>query len=85
MLHHLKSPELQDYAFAEIFRVLRPRAIFLAFDIPDGWTHRIAHFKSTFVPIDPATVNQRLTAAGFSKVTMGSRSGAFRVRALRSE
>jgi ubiquinone/menaquinone biosynthesis C-methylase UbiE len=85
MLHHLKSLELQDYAFAEIFRVLRPRAIFLAFDIPDGWTHRIAHFKSTFVPIDPATVNQRLKAAGFSKVTMGSRSGAFRVRALRSE
>jgi ubiquinone/menaquinone biosynthesis C-methylase UbiE len=85
MLHHLKSSELQDCALAEIFRVLRPGAIFLAFDIPDGWTHRIAHIKSTFVPVDPATAMGRLTAAGFSKVALDSRSGGFRIRALRSK
>ncbi len=85
MLHHLKSRELQDRAFAEIFRVLRPGAVFLAFDIPDGWTHRVAHIKSTFVPVDPATAMGRLTAAGFSKVALNSRSGGFRIRALRSK
>ncbi len=85
MLHHLKSRELQNRAFAEIFRVFRPGAVFLAFDIPDGWIHRVAHIKSTFVPVDPATVIGRLTAAGFSKVALDSRSGAFRIRALRSK
>src|SRR3989475_6470882 len=84
MLHHLKSGELQDRAFSEIYRVLRPGGVFLAFDIPDGWTHRIAHIKSTFVPVDPATAMGRLTAAGFSKVALDSRSGGFRIRALRS-
>jgi hypothetical protein len=58
--------------------------LFIAFDIPDGWTHRIAHIKSTFVPVDPLTATKRLTAAGFSEVTLDSRSGAFRIRALRS-
>jgi len=85
MLHHLKSRELQDCAFLEIYRVLSPGAIFLAFDIPDGWIHRVAHIKSTFVPVDPATAPGRLTAAGFSKVSLDSRSGAFRIRALRSK
>jgi ubiquinone/menaquinone biosynthesis C-methylase UbiE len=85
MLHHLKSRELQDRAFLEIYRVLRPRAVFLAFDIPDGWIHRVAHIQSTFVPVDPATAIGRLTAAGFSKVTLDSRSGAFRIQALRSK
>jgi len=85
MLHHLKSPELQDRAFAEIFRVLRPGAVFLAFDIPNGWIHRVAHIQSTFVPVDPATANGRLMSAGFSKVALDSRSGAFRIRALRSK
>ena len=84
MLHHLKSIELQDRAFAEISRVLRPGGIFLAFDIPDHWIHRVGHIKSTFVPLDPATTPQRLLAAGLSQVTMESRSGAFLLRAHRA-
>lgn len=85
MLHHLKSKELQDHAFAEIYRVLRPGGVFLAFDIPDGWFHRFAHIKSTFVPLNPATVNNRLSAAGFSHVTMDFRSAGFLIKALRPE
>ena len=81
MLHHLKSVELQDRAFAEIRRVLRPGGIFLAFDIPDAWMHRVSHIQSTFVPIDPSTAPQRLRSAGLSQVTMESRSGAFLLRA----
>ena len=83
MLHHLKSAELQDRAFSEIRRVLCPGGVFLAFDIPNGWIHRVGHIKSTFVPLDPATVIQRLTAAGLAQVTVDSRSGGFLIRARR--
>ncbi len=84
MLHHLRSKELQDRAFAEIWRVLRPGGVFLAFEIQDGWLHRVGHIRSTFVPVLPASAFVRLTAAGFSKVTVDFRSGAFRIRALRA-
>jgi ubiquinone/menaquinone biosynthesis C-methylase UbiE len=84
MFHHLRSSALQDRAFAEIWRVLRPGGVFLAFEIQDGWTHRVGHIKSTFVPMVPASLFARLTAAGFSKVTVDIRSGGFRIRALRS-
>jgi SAM-dependent methyltransferase len=82
MLHHLRSNELQDRAFAEIWRVLRPGGTFLAFEIQDGWLHRVGHIRSTFVPIDPAAVNVRLTAAGFSRTSVDFRRGGFRIRAI---
>jgi SAM-dependent methyltransferase len=84
MLHHLRSGELQDHAFAEIWRVLRPGGVFLAFEIQDGWLHRVGHIRSTFVPVTPASAFARLTAAGFSKVTVDFRRGGFRIRALRA-
>ncbi len=84
MLHHLRSGELQDRAFAEIWRVLQPGGVFLAFEIQDGWLHRVAHIRSTFVPVTPVSANLRLTAAGFSKVTVDFQRGGFRIRALRA-
>lgn len=83
MLHHLKSAELQNRAFSEVYRVLRPGGVFLAFDIPNVWIHRIGHIKSTFVPLDPATTAQRLMAAGLVQVTLDARSGGFLIRAMR--
>ncbi|HEX4545641.1 MAG TPA: class I SAM-dependent methyltransferase [Candidatus Acidoferrum sp.] len=83
MLHHLRSAELQDQAFAEIFRVLQPGGVFLAFEIPDGWLHRVAHIRSTFVPVSPASASTRLAAAGFSRATVDFRKGAFLIRAFR--
>ena len=83
MLHHLKSLELQNRAFSEVHRVLRPGGVFLAFDIPNSWIHRIGHIKSTFVPLDPATTAQRLMAAGLVQVTLDARSGGFFIRAMR--
>jgi SAM-dependent methyltransferase len=83
MLHHLRSKELQDRAFAEIARVLRPGGVFLAFEIQDSWLNRVGHFRSTFVPVAPASVVARLTAAGFSRAAIDLRSGGLRVRALR--
>ena len=83
MLHHLRSNELQDRALAEICRVLRPGGVFLAFEIEDGWLNRVGHIRSTFVPINMATVPARLKVAGFSRATADSWRSGFRIRALR--
>jgi len=85
MLHHLRSHELQERAFAEIFRVLKPGGAFLAVEIEDGWLHRVIHIRSTFVPVASASISARLEAAGFSRADLASRSGAFRLRALRPQ
>ena len=84
MFHHLRSEQLQDLAFTEIWRVLRPAGVFLALEIPDGWLNRVGHIRSTFVPVTPASAFARLTTAGFSKVTVDFRRGGFRIRALRA-
>lgn len=84
VLHHLKSRELQDRAFAEAHRVLRPAGVFLAFEVQDGWLHRLAHTKSTFVPLPPSSVFPRLDSAGFSRIAVDFRRGAFRIGALRA-
>jgi len=83
MFHHLKSSELQDRAFGEIFRVLRSGGILLVFEIPDGWFHRVEHFKSTFVPLNPGSIAARLSAAGLAQAKVQIRSGGFRIQALR--
>lgn len=84
VLHHLRSPELQDRAFAEVHRVLQPGGRFFAFDVPDGWFNRVIHTKSTFVPVQPATLAARLTNAGFTGVILDHRPGGFRFRASRN-
>jgi ubiquinone/menaquinone biosynthesis C-methylase UbiE len=83
VLHHLRSRDLQDRAFAEIHRVLRPGGRFYALDIQDGWLHRAVHIRSTFVPVQPASVEPRLTSAGFRNVSLDFRRGAFRILASR--
>jgi SAM-dependent methyltransferase len=85
VLHHLKSGELQDRTFAEVFRVLRPGGIFLAFEINDTWFHRATHYKSTFTPLNPGSAFARLTAVGFSRVSVDFRSSGFRLSAARAK
>jgi ubiquinone/menaquinone biosynthesis C-methylase UbiE len=84
VLHHLKIRELQERAFAEIFRVLRPGGVFLAVEIQDGWLQRIGHIRSTFVPVAPSSVPERLATLGFSNVSVDFLRGAYRLRALRA-
>ena len=84
VLHHLKSQGQQEKAFAEIYRVLRPGGAFLAIEIRDGWMHRFAHFRSTFVPIAPSAAIDRLTTLGFSKVIVDEQPAMFRICALRA-
>jgi ubiquinone/menaquinone biosynthesis C-methylase UbiE len=83
MLHHLRSPELQERAFSEVFRVLKPGGAFLAVEIEDGWLNRVIHIRSTFVPVAPDSISSRLEAAGFSRADIAFRSGAFRLRVQR--
>jgi len=83
VLHHLKSAALQDRAFAEIHRVLRPGGIFLAGEIPDGWLHRVMHIRSTFTPVQPPSLAARLAHAGFRSVCMDSHPQGFRFQARR--
>jgi SAM-dependent methyltransferase len=84
VLHHLKSRELQDRALAEVHRVLRPGGFFFAFEINDGWIHRLAHYRSTFIPVTPGSAFARLTQAGFSKISVDFRRGGYRVSARRA-
>jgi SAM-dependent methyltransferase len=81
VLHHLRSSEAQDRAFAEILRVLKPSGVFVALEIQDGWLTRVAHFRSTFVPVSTDGLNGRLRAAGFSNINVDNRSGGIRIRA----
>jgi ubiquinone/menaquinone biosynthesis C-methylase UbiE len=83
VLHHLRSTEAQDRAFAEIVRVLKPGGIFVALEIQDGWFTRVSHFRSTFVPVSQDGLNSRLRDAGFSNIRVINRNGGIRIRAER--
>jgi len=83
VLHHLRTREQQDRAFAEAHRVLQPGAHFFAFEIPDGWLNRVIHIKSTFVPVQAEALEARLAAAGFVDIALDRRAGGFSVRAAR--
>jgi ubiquinone/menaquinone biosynthesis C-methylase UbiE len=82
-LHHLRSSDAQDRAFAEIFRVLKPGGVFVALEIQDGWLTRVAHLRSTFVPVSTDGLNSRLGAVGFSSVSVKNHRGAIRIHAQR--
>jgi ubiquinone/menaquinone biosynthesis C-methylase UbiE len=83
VLHHLRSSDAQDRAFAEIFRVLEAGGVFVALEIQDGWLTRLVHFRSTFVPVSGDGLNSRLMAAGFSNVSVIHRSEGILMRATR--
>jgi ubiquinone/menaquinone biosynthesis C-methylase UbiE len=81
VLHHLRSSDAQARAFAEIFRVLKAGGVFVALEIQDGWLTRVAHFRSTFVPV--YGLNTTLRAAGFSNVRVIHRSQGILIHATR--
>jgi ubiquinone/menaquinone biosynthesis C-methylase UbiE len=85
VLHHLKSPELQDQAFAEAFRVLRSGGVFLAAEITESWIHHVGHIRSTYTPVAPGSVFARLSKVGFTRVSVDFRVGGFRISATRPE
>jgi len=59
--------------------VLRSGGSFVATDSLDTDRIRQAHIDDTFVPLDPATLESRLRAAGFANITL-VQSGEYRER-----
>jgi ubiquinone/menaquinone biosynthesis C-methylase UbiE len=68
MLHHVPSPAHQDRLFAEVARVVQPGGPLVAADSVESDDLRAFHEGDTFMPIDPATLEDRLTAAGWTDV-----------------
>jgi len=68
MLHHVPTVELQDRLFAEIARVLRPRAPLVASDSLASDELKAHHEDDTYNPVDPSSLPSRLAAEGFEGV-----------------
>jgi SAM-dependent methyltransferase len=85
MLHHVGSISLQNKLFAEVARVLRPGGVFAGTDSLKSRSFGLIHLFDTLVLVDPETLPQRLTAAGFERVQVDSNPYAFRFRAWKPE
>lgn len=83
MLHHVPSADLQDTVLREIRRVLCPGGELAGSDSLPGALMRLIHLGDTFVPVDPATLPDRLAAAGFEEIQVERASGFFRFHARR--
>ena len=70
MLHHVPSAALQDALFAEARRVLAPGGVFAGSDSVASPGLGDFHDGDTYVPVDPATLPDRLAAAGFVAVAV---------------
>jgi SAM-dependent methyltransferase len=66
MLHHVPTVELQDQLFAEVARVLRDGGVLVASDSLASDELASHHDGDTYNPVDPATLPDRLAAAGFA-------------------
>jgi SAM-dependent methyltransferase len=85
MLHHISSRELQDRAFAEIARVLRPGGVFAGTDsVGTGWLFKLIHIGDTLTAIDPDGLPSRLHSAGLADVKISRSNGSFRFRARKA-
>jgi ubiquinone/menaquinone biosynthesis C-methylase UbiE len=68
MLHHVPSLSQQDRLLHELRRVLRPGGLLIGVDSIDSPEWRELHAGDTCVPVDPATLAERLQHAGFINV-----------------
>jgi ubiquinone/menaquinone biosynthesis C-methylase UbiE len=84
MLHHIPSPEMQDRAFGEVLRVLRPGGVFAGTDsVGTGLVFKLIHVGDVLSPIDPDGLPERLTALGFAEPRVTTSGGSLRFRALK--
>jgi ubiquinone/menaquinone biosynthesis C-methylase UbiE len=82
MLHHIRSPELQDRVFSEVARVLAPGGVFAGTDsIGTGTMFKLIHIGDTLQPVDPDRLPARLEAAGLREPAVEEANGSFRFRA----
>jgi len=66
MLHHIPTVAAQDRVLCELARVLRPGGVLVAADGIDNEGVRQFHVDDVYVPIDPETLDGRLTQSGFT-------------------
>lgn len=81
MLHHVPTAALQDRIFAEAARTLAPGAPFVASDSVHSDDLAAFHTDDTYVPLDPATIADRLEASGFVDVVVESHDQGWAARA----
>jgi ubiquinone/menaquinone biosynthesis C-methylase UbiE len=84
MLHHVPTIELQDRLFGEVARVLRPGAPLVASDSLASDELAAHHEDDTYNPVDPASLPERLTAAGFERIDVRTNPYGWAVIAYRS-
>jgi SAM-dependent methyltransferase len=83
MLHHVPTTELQDRLFAEVARVLGPGAVFVASDSLGSDDLAAFHEDDVYNPVDPATVEARMLAAGFSSAAVRANEFGWAAHAVR--
>ena len=83
MLHHLPSPQAQDRLFAEAFRVLRPGGVFVGSDSRLSLRMRLYHVADTMTIIPLEQFPPRLSAVGFTDVSVGTSPRSNRFRGLK--
>jgi SAM-dependent methyltransferase len=81
MLHHVPTVELQDAMFGEVARVLQPGGLFVASDGVARDELAALHHDDIYNPVDPASLEARLTTAGFREIEIEANSLAWACRA----
>jgi ubiquinone/menaquinone biosynthesis C-methylase UbiE len=84
MLHHIDPPGLQDQAFAEVARVLRPGGTFAGTDsLGVGRVFKLIHVGDTLALVDPDGLPGRLENAGLSRPRVDRSERSLRFRAYK--
>jgi SAM-dependent methyltransferase len=83
MMHHVPTAELQDAVLAEVCRVLRPGGLLVASDSVASDDLAAFHDDDIYNPIDPGTLEDRLTTAGYVGIEVRANPYAWRIHARR--
>jgi len=83
MLHHVPSKALQDRLLSEVYRVLKPGALFIGTDSRWSPAFQLIHLWDTMVIVNPETFGTRLESVGFRDVKVDVAKKAFRFCARR--
>lgn len=69
------SVRMQDKLFTEARRVLQPAGVFRGMDSQPSLRFRLLHIGDTMIVLDPATLPERLTSAGFISAQLDTEPG----------